>query len=101
MPIGGNSADLQVMVERKLREMERDPVKQDLQCTERSSEVQFAYEKFQVTELELQEQLEIAKAEICSLGEKLEQQRLSEEKLMQSLSNAEERFQNLHLKITS
>ena len=95
LPIVGNSADLQVMVEGKLREMERDPssvqvvlekdtgngqtmlledesepfllvgtpdpisanhadsldnvsisVKQDLQCTERSSEVQFAYEKF-------------------------------------------------------
>ena len=144
LPIGGNSADLQVMVEGKLREMERDPssvqvvlekdtgngqtmlledesgpfllvgtpdpisanhadsldnvsisVKQDLQCTERSSEVQFAYEKFQVTELELQEQLEIAKVEICSLGEKLEQQRLSEEKLVQSLSNAEEKVSEL------
>ena len=103
MPTGGNSADLQVMVEGKLREMEKDPssvlekdtgngqtmlledesgpflqvgipdpisathadsldnvsasVKQDLQCTERNSEEQFAYEKFQVTELELQEHL--------------------------------------------
>ena len=106
MSTGGNSADLQVMVEGKLREMEKDPssvpvvlekdtgngqimlledesgpflqvgipdpisathadsldnvsasVKQDLQCTERNSEEQFAYKKFQVTELELQEHL--------------------------------------------
>ena len=144
LPIGGNSADLQVMVEGKLREMERDPssvqivlekddeygqtmlledesgpflqvgtpdpisythsdsldsvstsVKQELQCTERNSEVSFAYEQFLVAEPELQDQLEVAKVEICTLAEKLEQQRLSEEKLMQSLSNAEEKVSEL------
>ena len=141
MPIGGNSADLQVMVEGKLREMERDPSSvqivlekddeygqtmlledesgpflqvgtpdpishthsdsldsvstQELQCTERNSEVSFAYEQFLVAEPELQDQLEVAKVEICTLAEKLEQQRLSEEKLMQSLSDAEEKVSEL------
>ena len=139
-----NSADLQVMVEGRLREMEKDPssvqivlekddeygqtmlledesgpflqvgtpdpishthsdsldsvstsVKQELQCTERNSEVSFAYEQFLVAEPELQDQLEEAKVEICTLAEKLEQQRLSEEKLMQSLSDAEEKVSEL------
>ena len=142
--IGGNSSHLQVMVEGKLREMERDPssvqivmekddeygqimlledesgpflqvdtpdpishthsdsldsvstsIKQELQCTERNSEINFAYEQFLVAEPELQDQLEVAKVEICTLAEKLEQQRLLEEKLMQSLSDAEEKVSEL------
>ena len=121
LPIGGNSADLQVMVEGRLREMEKDPssvqivlekddeygqtmlledesgpflqvgtpdpishthldsldsvstsVKQELQCTERNSEVSFAYEQFLVVEPELQDQLEVAKVDFCTLAEKLE-----------------------------
>ena len=70
-------------------------VKQELQCTERNSEISFAYEQFLVAEPELQDQLEVAKVEICTLAEKLEQQRLSEEKLMQSLSDAEEKVSEL------
>ena len=70
-------------------------IKQEVQCTECNSEINFAYEQFLVVELESQDQLEVAKVEICTLAEKLEQQRLSEEKLMQSLSDVEEKVSEL------
>ena len=73
----------------------RTSVKQELRRTERSFEVNFSYEHFLVVKLELQEQLEVAKVEIFTSVEKLEQQRLSEEKLMEPLSDAEEKVSEL------
>ena len=149
LPSAGNSSDLQVIVEGKLREMERDPsgvqlvleedvgggqqailleesgpfleivspghsrgqtpaqsvvkvplsesgsVTGDSQQQDGSSEIESVDEQLQLEQRDLQVQLESARREIVILNEKLEQQKLFEQLLGQSLNEAGERIQQL------
>ncbi|XP_065903134.1 uncharacterized protein [Dysidea avara] len=115
LPVTGTSPDLQVMVEGKLKELEQDPANVELVMKKVSDRLQrrptlapvsscpsLASSRESVldelTDTGLREALENANAEVCSLRQLSEKQRLALMECKCLLSDAEEKATELALK---